>query len=143
MKVSQLANTLKVAPDTVRFYTRIGFIKPEKDESNGYKQYGKKDLKRLRFILSARHLGFTVKDIKKILNESDQGKSSCPLVRKLIEKRLEETEQQFRETLALRDRMKQAVSEWKEKPNYEPSSEKICHLIEEFTYLHREELLNG
>lgn len=143
MKVSQLANALKVAPDTVRFYTRIGFIKPQINQNNGYKQYSKKDQERLRFILSARHLGFTVKDIRKILEESDKGKTSCPLVRKIIETRLEETEQQFRETQALRDRMQQAVVDWKSKPNQAPSSEMICHLIEEFNYFRREDISNG
>ncbi|WP_196139318.1 MerR family transcriptional regulator [Aliikangiella sp. G2MR2-5] len=140
MKVSELAKKLEVAPDTVRFYTRIGLIKPVIDETNGYKHYDRKEQGRLRFILSARHLGFTVKDIKRILQESDQNKNSCPLVRKLIEEKLKETELQFKEAQALRGRMQKAIEDWKDKPEQEPSSEMVCHLIEGFSFFHGKEL---
>ena len=139
MRVSQLAKSLNVAPDTVRYYTRIGFLSPKKDIENGYKRYGYQDQKRLHFILCARHLGFSVKDIQEILSESDKGESSCPVVRKLIEKRLEETEKQFQETLALRARMQSAIQEWRDKPDMEPTSEMICHLIEDFSQTLTEE----
>ena len=53
MKVSELAKILSVTSDTVRFYTREGLLKPVKSEDNGYKQYGRKELNRLRFIESS------------------------------------------------------------------------------------------
>ncbi|PCJ51139.1 MAG: MerR family transcriptional regulator [Gammaproteobacteria bacterium] len=133
MRVSQLAKSLNVTPDTVRYYTRIGFLSPKKNNENGYKSYDHQDQKRLHFILNARHLGFSVKDIQEILSESDKGVSSCPVVRKLIEKRLEETEQQFQQTLALRTRMQLAIKQWRDKSDMEPTSEMICHLIEDFS----------
>ena len=132
MRVSELAEYLNVTADTVRYYTRVGFLSPEKNSENGYKEYGTKDQQRLRFILSARQLGFSVNDIGQILSEADTGQSVCPLVRKLIEKRLEETEKQFQETLALRARMQSAMNEWQDKPNQLPTGHMICHLIEGF-----------
>jgi len=143
VKVSQLAKMLNVAPDTVRFYTRIGFIRPNINEMNGYKEYGDKDLRRLRFVLCARHLGFTVKDIGNLLVQADGGKSSCSMVRELIQRRLEETEQQFEETLALRNRMKMAIEDWKYKPDMEPTGDMICHLIEGFPNELNEEKSSG
>lgn len=143
MRVSQLAKSLNVAPDTVRYYTRIGFLSPKKDSENGYKSYGYQDQKRLHFILNARHLGFSVKDIQEILSESDKGVSSCPVVRRLIEKRLQETEKQFQQTFALRTRMQSAIKEWRDKPDMAPTSEMICHLIEDFSQTLTEENENG
>ena len=139
MKVSQLAKRLNVAPDTVRFYTRIGLILPKVNVQNGYKEYSNLDLQRLNFIFSARQLGFSVKDIEKILAEADSGRSSCPIVRDLVEKRLKETEEKFQQMVALRSRMRAAVKQWKEKPDMTPTSEMICHLIEEFSSHHQEE----
>jgi len=133
MLVNQLAKSLGVTPDTVRFYTRIDILKPVKNRRNGYREYGEKDLRRLRFVLSARHLGFSVEDIRKILDEADKEKSPCPMVRFLIEQRLRETEQRFRETQQLRDRMRQALAEWARKPDKAPTGQMICHLVEEFT----------
>jgi DNA-binding transcriptional MerR regulator len=133
MKVSQLAKDLRVPPDTVRYYTRIGLISPQTNTGNGYKKYREQDRKRLYFILNARNLGFSIKDIQEILFESDKGHSSCPLVRTIIEKRLIETERQFQQTLTLRNRMQAAIKEWSNKPDLAPTSEMICHLIEEFS----------
>jgi len=131
MKVSELAKNLQITPDTVRFYTRNGLLTPNKHD-NGYKAYAVKDQKRLAFILSARQLGFSVSNITQILSEADQGHTACGLVRQLIEQKLIETEQQFQQTLALRNRLQLAISDWQDKPDKAPSSEMICYLIEDF-----------
>lgn len=133
MKVSELSKSLRITPDTVRYYTRIALLSPEKDSINGYNYYSKSDQHRLRFILSARQLGFSVKEIKQILTEADKGHTACPLVRELLQKRLEETEHEFQEALALRNRMQQAMQDWQDKPDKAPTGHMICHLIEGFS----------
>ena len=130
MRVSELANALHTTPDTVRYYTRIGLISPIKSTENGYKTYGKKVQQRLKFILSARKLDFSVSEIKDILAESDKGHTACPLVREIIKHRLAETEKQFQAALLLREKLKNAINEWQDKPNKAPSGHMICHLIE-------------
>ncbi|PCH97236.1 MAG: MerR family transcriptional regulator [Gammaproteobacteria bacterium] len=133
MKVNELANKLNITSDTVRFYSRNGFLSPQKNPNNGYKLYNVKDQHRLQFIISARQLGFTVKDIAKILQEADQGHTACDLVRDIVEKKLAETERQFQHTLALRNRLQSVIIDWQNKPNKAPSSDMICHLIEGFS----------
>lgn len=132
MKVSEMAEELTTTADTVRYYTQQGFLKPSKDTYNGYKNYDQNDKNRLKFILSARSLGFSVKDIGHILMHSDKGNAACPLVRDIIEQRLKKTEREFQNTLALRKRMKNAISQWQQKPDIQPTGQMICHLIEEF-----------
>ena len=134
MRVKDVANTLAVSAETVRFYTRKGFLSPSRNSGNGYKEYGKNDLNRMRFILSARSLGFSVNDIGEIFAVADKKSTPCPLVRGLIEKRLYETEQQYRETQKLRHRMQSAVRSWNSLPDVEPTGDMICHLIENFTF---------
>lgn len=133
MRVRQLAEKLGVSPDTVRYYTRIGLLEPKKSIENGYKYYSSDEQNRLRFILSARDLGFSVDDIKHIFHKADEGESPCPTVRRLIDNRLHETEKRFQDTLRLRERMHAAVENWSNKPDKKPSGNVICHLIEEFT----------
>lgn len=134
MQVSEVALALNIPADTVRYYTRIGLIQPYKNAINGYKTYTKKEIQRLRFILSARQLGFSVKDIEAILAEAKDGRSPCHLSKELIEQRLKETEAQFLKTQALRARMQAALNDWKDKPAKAPSGDMICHLIENFDY---------
>ena len=132
MLVKQIAQALSVSAETVRYYTRIGYLSPARNSNNGYKEYGQKDVDRLRFILSARQLGFSVEDIGLFLSEAGKGKSICPRVRKLVAHRLNETEERFKETQVLRKRMKKAILEWDKKPNKAPTGNMVCHLIEDF-----------
>tara|TARA_R110001583_G_scaffold7248_3_gene36162 strand:+ start:1316 stop:1741 length:426 start_codon:yes stop_codon:yes gene_type:complete len=130
MRVTELANTMNTTPDTVRYYTRIGLIEPIKSPENGYKSYGKTVQKRLKFILNARQLDFSVEEIREILTEADKGHSACPLVREIVEHRLAETEKQFQAALLLREKLRNAISEWQSKPDKVPTGHMICHLIE-------------
>jgi len=136
MKVAQLAKELGVSADTVRYYTRTGFLSPAKSPDNGYKSYSTTDRKRLRFILSARQLGFSVADIGAIFSQSDKGSSPCILVRELIAERLKEHEKILRNSQLLHRRMTNAVKQWQKKPENEPSGSMICHLIEDFVDEH-------
>ncbi|XQF93432.1 MerR family transcriptional regulator [Pseudoalteromonas espejiana] len=131
MYVKQLAKLMSVTPDTVRHYTRVGLLHPTRSEQNGYQEYTQGDIQRLKFIISARQLGFSVTDIKNIVSESEQGHCPCPLTRKLITKRLEETEALFQETLKLRTRMQSALKQWDSSPDGATSSD-VCSLIESF-----------
>nr|WP_323844288.1 MerR family DNA-binding protein [Microbulbifer sp. GG15] len=128
----EIAKRLDVTAETVRFYTRIGVLQPTKNKINGYREFSEKDFIRLRFVLNARQLGFSVGDIKEILAHADKKQSPCPTVRRLIDQRLHETERRFTETQKLRDRMQQAVAQWSQRPNKAPTGNMICHLIEEF-----------
>ncbi len=132
MRVNQIAEQLSISPDSIRYYTRIGLLRPKKNLTNGYREYGEKDVLRLKFILGARNLGFTIKDIEHILGVADQGKTPCPIVRGLIQQRLSETEELFRQMTTLRDRMQKAVGHWSSIPDKDPTGDMICHLIEKF-----------
>lgn len=133
MRVAELAKQLGVTADTVRFYTRNGFLTPHKDANNGYREYRQADRRRLRFILSARQLGFSVEDIGQLLKEADGDKTPCPLARELIEQRLDEMERRYEDAALLIRRMRAAVEEWRRQPDRKPTGQMICHLVENFS----------
>ena len=130
MQVTEIANLMNTTPDTVRYYTRIKLLSPKKSPENGYKVYGKTERQRLKFILSARQLDFSVEEIKDILSVTDKGHTACPLVRELIEQRIKNTAKQFDDAIALRKRLQNAIQDWQNKPDKAPTGEMICHLIE-------------
>jgi DNA-binding transcriptional MerR regulator len=132
MTVNEPARKLKVAPVTVRYYTRIGLLEPRKAADNGYRHYGARDEERLRFALRTRLLGFTLRDIQQILNHADSGESPCPLVRSLIVQRVNEMREQLREAQALFERMESALEQWDRMPDQVPCGDMICHLIEDW-----------
>jgi len=66
MKVREVARRSGVADHVVRYYTRIGLLKPSRNLHNRYKQYKESDISRLRFIRQAKSLGYTLGEIARI-----------------------------------------------------------------------------
>jgi DNA-binding transcriptional MerR regulator len=129
-QVKELAKLCKVPVDTVRHYTRIGLLSPERDPVNGYHKYRLSDSKRLDFIKKAKKLGYSLKEIEHILAESRKGKSPCPLVRELISQRIRENRLHLEQLMELQVRMEQALASWEKMPDGVPDGNSICHLIE-------------
>ena len=130
LTASVLAKETNVPIFTVRHYTRIGLLHPRKQSSNGYKVYQPSDAVRLRFIMSAKKLGFTLAEITQILDQAEHGKSPCPSVRKIIIHHIEENKRKIRELQKLQKKMESALNEWKNLTDSMPNGTSICHLIE-------------
>lgn len=130
--VSEFAKQTGVSPFTIRHYTRIGLLKPARDPRNGYKAYRPGDAERLRFIVSAKELGFTLGEIEEILHHADDGDSPCPMVRDIIERRIEENRERIREMKRLQKRLVAATELWSAMPDSQPNGHSVCTLIESF-----------
>lgn len=130
MKVNELAHLAAVTPETVRYYTRVGLLKPQKDQDNGYRRYTNADLNRLCFVLRAKKLGFQLDEIAKILGLSDCGQVPCPVVREIVERRIAETREHLAGMQALQARLEHAITLWARMPDGEPDGHAVCALIE-------------
>ena len=133
MTASELARRANLPVYTVRHYTRIGLLKPSRDLRNGYRLYKPSDKNRLRFILAAKNLGFTLAEIESILDHAQHGDSPCPMVRDIVQKRIEENEQKIRELQQMQDRLERATIVWRTMDNSEPDGHSVCRLIESFS----------
>ena len=130
MTVSQFAKRAGVVPHVIRYYTRIGLLKPRRQSGSDYKLFTAADVKRLHFIQRAKALGFTLDEIAEIFHASSHGKSPCPRVREIIRRRVDENRRALSELTALQRRMEKAVAQWAEMPNGIPDGDTVCHLIE-------------
>jgi DNA-binding transcriptional MerR regulator len=130
MNVGELSKRSQVTPEIIRYYARIGLLKPLRNTENGYRIFSERDLIWLRFIRLAKRLGYTLAEIAAILRESSKGKSACPRVRDIIRKRIKENRNQLDELGALQIRMEKALARWEKMPNKVPNGESVCHLIE-------------
>lgn len=130
MYVTELAKQAGVSADTVRYYSKIGMLKPTRNADNGYQLYGVTDLRRLRFVRAAKNLGYTLSDIRAMFADAEHGDSPCPRVRAVIEQRIQETEARLAELTALHAKMKHALEVWAELPDSQPTGDSVCALIE-------------
>ena len=130
LTASVLAKKSDVPIYTVRHYTKIGLLKPRRDPSNGYKVYQFSDATRLKFIMAAKDLGFTLAEISQILDEAKHGNSPCPLVRDIVKARIDENKKKIREMQKLQKKMENSLKDWAEMDDAMPNGDSVCHLIE-------------
>jgi len=128
--VTGLAREVRVPAHVVRFYARAGLLRPERDPVSGYRLFTDSQRKRLRFILQAKALGYTLHEIRVILQDAERGRSPCPRVRRVIEQRIVDNRRRLEETRALQRRMERALRLWSKMPDGVPDGDTVCHLIE-------------
>jgi len=132
LTASVLAKRTGIPIFTVRYYTRIGLLKPSRDLRNGYKLYQQSDKERLKFINNAKNLGFTLSEIEQILSHAEDGDTPCPMVREIVERRIRENREAIREMKRLQKRLEQAAEMWSGMEDAEPDGHSVCQLIESF-----------
>jgi DNA-binding transcriptional MerR regulator len=130
MTANILAKETDVSLYTIRHYTRIGLLQPARNHQNNYKVYQPSDATRLRFIVAAKELGFTLAEITQILDQAKDGKSPCPMVREIIVRHIEENKRKIKELQKLQKKMEKALSDWSNLKDSMPNGTSVCHLIE-------------
>lgn len=68
MNIGDLAKASGVNAKLIRHYESIGLIPKASRTTSGYRVYSENDIQFLRFIRRARGLGFSMKEIKKLLS---------------------------------------------------------------------------
>lgn len=75
--VQELAKLSGVTPRTLRWYDRIGLLKPARTAESGYRYYGPQEVDRLQEILFCRELGMELKEIGEYLDRPDYDRTEA------------------------------------------------------------------
>lgn len=68
MNIGTIAERSGIPPKTIRYYEDIGLIHPAERRANGYRTYSAVDARELKFIQRARSLGFSVEEVRELLD---------------------------------------------------------------------------
>ena len=88
MKISQAAEASGCHLETIRYYERIGLLPRPGRSGNGYRVYGPADIERLRFIARGRDLGFSLEEVRSLLQLAGDEALSCADVDRLARSHL-------------------------------------------------------
>lgn len=89
MTIGELAKAAGVNVQTIRYYERQKLLpEPHRWPDSDYRDFDEDALLRLRFIRSAKELGFTLREIKELLDMRLLPGESCAEVRQLLESKL-------------------------------------------------------
>jgi DNA-binding transcriptional MerR regulator len=88
LRIGEVARRAGVNIQTLRYYERIGLVKPDARQDSGYRIYQDAAVQRIRFIKHAQKLGFTLKEIADLLRLRVSRTAQCEEVRRRTEARL-------------------------------------------------------
>lgn len=106
MNIGELAKASGISAKMIRYYESIGLIPAAERSEAGYRIYQQQDIHTLKFIRRARHLGFGMEDIQKLLGLwQDQQRPSAE-VKALALKHLQELESRIAEMQSMAQTLK-------------------------------------
>lgn len=101
-RIGEIATLVGVSTDTIRFYEKKGILeKPERTVS-GYRLYSESVLKLLRFIIKAKRMGFTLNEIKELLEIKHTSDNTCEDVREKVKLKLKNIDNRIEELRKLK-----------------------------------------
>jgi MerR family mercuric resistance operon transcriptional regulator len=90
LSIGALSKESGVNIETIRYYERIGVMPAPARSAGGYRMYAPDHLKRLRFVRRGRQLGFSLDELRGLLNLVDGHAYTCAEVHALTLQHLTE-----------------------------------------------------
>jgi len=129
LKIGELAKQTGLAVGTLRYYSDLGLLQPVQRGDNGYRYYGLDAAQQVEFIKKAQTLGFTLEEIKQILDVRDRGEKPCNLVQSLLDNKIKQLQIQIKQMTLFKAELEEYRTAWTNNPNPESKPQEVCPLI--------------
>ena len=97
MRIAEVAQQFDISANTLRYYERIGLLRPVARNASGIREYGESDLARIEFIMCLRGAGVSIEALTAYMRLLDEGdgtlaerKAILEQQRGLIQQRIDE-----------------------------------------------------
>lgn len=109
LQIGQLARLAGVPAKTIRYYESVGVLPPPVRAANGYRVYDDDAVRTLRFVRSARELGFPLDSVRTLLGLwRDRGRPSRD-VQAIARERIADIDARMLELARLREALQQLI----------------------------------
>jgi DNA-binding transcriptional MerR regulator len=109
MKIGELSRATGTNIETIRYYERIGLLPaPARTDAN-YRSYGAEHRSRLSFVRHSRDLGFTIEEIRSLLDLSDHPDRDCSEADRIATSHLAQVEEKIVQLGLLRDELARII----------------------------------
>jgi MerR family transcriptional regulator, copper efflux regulator len=106
VRIGEIARIGGVPAKTIRFWEERRLLPEPTRTPAGYRTYDASVIERLAFIRSAQAAGFTLDEIRQVLDIGDSGTAACEHVRDLVDGRLAWVEARIAELAVTRDHLR-------------------------------------
>jgi MerR family transcriptional regulator, mercuric resistance operon regulatory protein len=125
-RIGELARHTGCKVETIRFYESVGLLPAPARASSGHRLYADADRRRLTFIRRARDLGFSMEDVRALLDLSDNGERSpvdgCQLARAHLDR------------VRIKINALRAMEDVLQRISDDCTEQSRCHLLELFSH---------
>ncbi len=95
MQIGTLAKKIGLSVDAIRFYERKAVLPRPPRSPGGFRQYGESDVETLSFIRRVQNLGFTLKEIRDLLELRRRRLQPCAPVSRRLETKLSDVQRKI------------------------------------------------
>lgn len=96
-RISDLTDKCGVNKETIRYYERQNLLQEPARTNAGYRMYSEKTVKRVWFIKRMQELGFSLREIYKLLGVVDKDEVRCQDMYEFVSKKEEEVQKQIQD----------------------------------------------
>jgi DNA-binding transcriptional MerR regulator len=105
MMIGQLAQRTATKVTTIRFYETIGLLPAPPRTESGRRTYGAGDVQRLQFVRNGRRLGFSIGEIRSLIDLAESPNQDCSAASTIASRHLEDVESRLAQLASLRDEL--------------------------------------
>lgn len=88
MQIGAVGKKVGLSVDAIRFYERNALLPRPSRTEGGFRRYGESDVERLGFIRRVQNLGFTLSEVRDLLELRQNRLQPCAPVRRRLEQKL-------------------------------------------------------
>jgi MerR family transcriptional regulator, copper efflux regulator len=88
MHIGSVAKKIGLTPDAIRFYERNALLPRPPRSAGGFREFADADVQTLGFIRQVQGLGFTLKEVRDLLELRQRRLQPCAPVRRRLEQKL-------------------------------------------------------
>lgn len=130
LQIGELSKQTGIAVSALRYYQEVGLLEPSFISESKYRYYQFSDIALAKFIKKSQRLGFSLNEIKQILNERQEGRSPCPKVRSIAKQKIAKLHEQIEELKNLEKELKNYILKAGVELESNSTDNHICGLID-------------
>ncbi|HSX94738.1 MAG TPA: Cu(I)-responsive transcriptional regulator [Hydrogenophaga sp.] len=109
VNIGQAAQLSGISPKMLRHYEGLGLLGAVRRTDSNYRQYAETDVHTLRFIRRARDMGFTLDEIRDLVNLWHNRRRSSDTVKRIAQKHIDELAERIAALEAMRRTLQDLV----------------------------------
>jgi Cu(I)-responsive transcriptional regulator len=111
VNIGELAQATNSKAETIRYYERIGLLPAPPRTAGNYRDYSPAHVSRLTFTRRARDLGFSIEQIRALLDLADHKEQSCVAVDIIAREHLADVKRKLADLSALRRELESMIGQ--------------------------------